>query len=150
MAEEPHTTKLPIKPAFKALFGHPQRHQRSAYAKNGLRSAGFLSKWRPDCRTEGFKTAKHYKNRVLGTTTRPTLRKTSIFELKKGLQTRERSIFGKIEASKRGFWAKMLKKWPPFCRIFASTASILQNGGGQNRQILQIKGFECVTEKFEA
>ena len=73
------------------------------HRKNVPRSAGFLSRWPPDCRTEGIKTAKHYKNRGLGTTTWPTRSKTSIFELKNALRTREQGIFSKIEASKRGF-----------------------------------------------
>ena len=44
--------------------------------------------------------------------------------------------------------SKNLKKWPHFCRISASMASILQNGWGRNRQILQIMGFECVKKNL--
>ena len=70
-------------------------------------------KWPPFCRffvemasrlqNGGFQTAKHYKNRGLGTTTWPMTKKGWIFGFKNGLKTRERSIFSKIEASKRGF-----------------------------------------------
>ena len=73
MAKEPQIAKIAIKPVLMsatgdhslALFGHPRRGPRSTICQI----------WPPfcrlDCRTEGFKTAKHYKNRGLGTTTSP-------------------------------------------------------------------------------
>ena len=80
-------------------------------------------KWPPDCRTEGFKTAKHYKNRGLGTTTWPITKNGRFLALKNGQKTREQSISSKIEACfkqklpKNGLLsAGFLRRKPSRCR----------------------------------
>ena len=132
MAEDPQTAKITYKTRVLNAFWPHKTTSEVNICKN----------WPPFCRffVEMASSAEQRVSKPQSTTKigvwEPPHEKTFIFELKNGFRTRERSIFGEIEASKRGFEANMAKKWFPFCRMFASMASVLQNGGGRNRQIL--------------
>ena len=143
MAKEPQIAKIAIKPAFQALFGHPRRGQRSTYAKKGLHSAGFLWEWLPDCRTEGFKTAKHYKNRGLGALAMPTTKNGRFLVSKMALKLAKGALIAKSRPPNAGFKQKRAKNGLLSARFSRRRPSRCRTEGGPSAKRYKNRGPEA-------
>ena len=100
----------------------------------------FLLKCAPDCRTEGFKTAKHYKNRGLGTTTWPMTKKGRFVAEKMALKPEKGAFLATFRPQNAGFKQKLspndllsagfLRQGPSRCRTEgAQSAKRYKNRG---------------------